>query len=444
MDNYNLSNSLLSGHIVDSGKHHSWLTDEENRRATFSGRSATVSTSEQVQRQQLPSTGDEQIPEQRVLANFDISSASTTSAAATTVDEPEDPFAALAAYAARAAYHYQILTFNGDTGQPLNSNLGLFGNINTSSETVLAELEGNDVVERPEQSQGKSDGQGIIIPEITIPDTVSDKRSGKWHAPEPRYVVIGDLPESVINESSRLPDRLTGKRQKLDSTKSEIAPLPEGLVTRSQSVTKPERSAISEQDTDQNPNETLKECVKKETQKWILISEDGLGGKQYLCSYPYCDHAATTLGHLKSHIFSHCVTKPERSAISEQDMDTDQNPNETLKERVERETQRWMVISEDGQGGKQFRCSFPYCGHAAIAPSNLKTHIFSHIRISEYKCTYPECGDNLYFRNNCNLQRHVQSCHTYEKRYNCKICKNRFGRLDNYKRHVRNVHKMSL
>ena len=62
MDNYNLSDSLLSGHSVDSGEHHSWLTDEENSRATFSGRSANVSTSEQVERQQRPSTGDEQIP----------------------------------------------------------------------------------------------------------------------------------------------------------------------------------------------------------------------------------------------------------------------------------------------------------------------------------------------------------------------------------------------
>ena len=120
MDNYDLSNLLLLSHCADSREHHSWLTDEENRRATFSGRSATVSTSEQVQRQQLPSTGDEQIPEQKVLDNFDISLASTTSATiAITVDEPEDPedpFAALAAYAARAAYHYQLLTFNDDTG----------------------------------------------------------------------------------------------------------------------------------------------------------------------------------------------------------------------------------------------------------------------------------------------------------------------------------------
>ena len=88
MDNYDLSNLPLSGRCADSGKHHSLLTDEENRRATFSGRSAIVSTSEQVERQQLPSTGDEQIPEQRVLASIVISLAPTTSAAtATTIDD---------------------------------------------------------------------------------------------------------------------------------------------------------------------------------------------------------------------------------------------------------------------------------------------------------------------------------------------------------------------
>ena len=90
MDNHDLSNLPLSGHSADSGEHHPLLTDEENRRATFSGQSAIVSSSEQVEQQQLTSTGDEQIPEQRVLANFDISSASTTpTARIITVDESE-------------------------------------------------------------------------------------------------------------------------------------------------------------------------------------------------------------------------------------------------------------------------------------------------------------------------------------------------------------------
>ena len=303
MDNYDLSNLLLLADCADTRERHPRLMDEENRRATFSGRSATVSTSEQVERQQLPSTGDEQIPEQRVLANFDISLASTTSAAATTVDEPEDPFAALAAYTTSDSYNYQLLTFNDDTGQPLNSNLGLFGNINTSSEAVLAELEGNDV-ERPKQSQGESDTQGIIIFEITIPDTVSDKGSGKRRAPESRNVVIGDLPESVIKKPSRRSERSTGKGQKLDSTDTESSPLLRGTTTDSQAAAMPEKSATSRKNTEQNPDESLKERVKKETAKWVVRLKQGVG-KRFMCGYANCGFTFQYFSKLRTHIFSH-------------------------------------------------------------------------------------------------------------------------------------------
>ena len=298
MDNYDLSNLLLLADCADTRERHPRLMDEQNRRETFSGRSVTVGTSEQGERQQLPSTGDEQIPEQKVLANFDISLASTTSAAtAIKIDEPEDPFAAL------AAYHYQLLTSNDDTGQPLNSNLGLFGDINTSSEPVLGELEGNDVHEQPEQSQGESDTQGVIIFESTIPDTVSDNCSGKRRAPEPGNVVIGDLPESVINESSRRPDRLTGKRQKLDSTDTQFLPLPRGTATKSQAAM-PEKSATSQKNTEQNPDESLKERVKKETAKWVVRLKQGVG-KRFMCGYANCGVTFQHCSKLRTHIFSH-------------------------------------------------------------------------------------------------------------------------------------------
>ena len=369
MDNYDLSNLLLLADCADTRERHPGLTDEQNRGETFSGRSATDSTSEQDERQQLPSTGDEQIPEQRMLANFDISLASTTSATiAITVDEPEDPFAAFAAYAARAAYHYQLLTSKDDTRQPLNSNLGLFGNINTSSEAILGDLEGNDVVEQPEQSQGESDTQGIIIFEGAIPETVSDKR----RAPEPRNVVIGDLPESVIYESSRRADRLTGKRQQLDSTDTEFLPSPREAATESQAAAMPEKSA------------TFQKKIRR------------------------------------------------------------QDPDESLRKRVKEETNKWIVECEDPSAGKRFMCSYPGCGWTCSKRSGLKVHIFNHTRISRYKCAYPECSDNTYFRDSNALKRHVRTSHTHERPYSCELCVRCFGRLDNYKRHMRNIHKMSL
>ena len=366
MDNYDLSNLPLSGYCADSGEHHPWLTDEENRRVTFSGRSATVSTSEQVERQQLPSTGDEQIPEQKVLANFDISLASTTCAATTTVDEPEDPFAALAAYAARAAYHYQLLTFNDDTGQPLNSNLGLFGNINTSSEAVLAELEGNDVVDQPKQSQGESDTKGISIPESAISDTVSGKRL----ASEPESSIKKSI-DPHSQESSRRFDQLTTKRWKqLDGKETEFLPLPRGKVTRSQ-------------------------------------------------------YAATLV---KS-------TAPQRN--------TEQSPDQSLRDRIKKESEQWIVrLEQDAE--RQYMCAYPNCGLTFKKISNLKSHIFIHIGISTHQCSYPECSDAPYFRTSSDLRRHELLYHKKEKPYHCTLCNKRFKRSDNYKRHMRNVHKMSL
>ena len=355
MDNYDLSNFLLLGQCADAGEPQPWLMDEENRRATFSRRSITVSTPEQAQRQQLPLTGDEPIYGQKLLADFDIS-LSPNILDSLIADESEDPFAALASYASSVAYNYQLLSFDDDTGQPLNSNLGLFSNINTSSEAVLAELEGNDVVEQPKQPHGESDTQGIIIPEITIPDTVSDKRldkrSGKRRAPESRNVVIGDLPESSIEHSIDMhimqslcgSERLTERRQKLDSTETEIVPLPQ------------------------------------------------------------------------------------------------ENRDNSLRERVERETEKWIVVRKGVR--KRFRCNYPICGFASTRIGDSKKHIFTHTRFSIFKCAYPECAHKLYFRDIAKLHRHEQIYHTYEQPHYCSLCDEHFERMDNYKTHMRSLHNI--
>ena len=368
MDNYDLSNLPLLGHCADAGEHHPWLTGEQNRRATFSRRSVTVTTPEQVERQQLPSTGDDQIPEQRALADVDISLASDLLdppiVDEPVVGKPEDPFASLAAY--------QPLTFEDDSRHSFDSELGFFEGFTADDLTyvVLTEPEGNDVLEQPERSQGESDTQGIIIPESAIPDTASDKRSGKRRAPEPENVVIEDIPESAIKESQRRSKRPTKKRQKLDNTDTEPLSLSRGTATRSQFSTTPEKSATSQKNTEQNPDESLKEWVKKETARWVIQLERHIE-RRYVCGYPNCGETFRNFG-------------------------------------------------------------------------NLRVHIFKHIGISIYKCTYPECGDSLYFPDSNKLKRHIQSQHTNEKPYHCTLCGIRLGRLDNYQRHMRQIHKISL
>ena len=73
MDNYDLSNLPLLSQSPDSEDYAPWLSEEQNRRATFSGLSATVSTPEQAELQQTSLTHEEQITGQKALADFDIS-----------------------------------------------------------------------------------------------------------------------------------------------------------------------------------------------------------------------------------------------------------------------------------------------------------------------------------------------------------------------------------
>ena len=374
MDNYDLSNLPLLSHCADSGESHPWLTDEENRRATFSRRSVTVSTSGQVEQQQLPSTSDEQISEQRVLADFDISLLPNTPDRAT-FDKTEDPFVSLAAY--------RPLTSDDNPQDPSVSELGLGSGflegfnaedlIDLAAEdltdVVLAEPEGNDNLKLPEQSQGESDTACTSIPEGAIPDTDTDKRSEKRRTPEPKILVIGDLPESVIKESLRRSDRLSKKRQKLDSTDTEFLPLPRGTVTKGQFAAMSDKSA----------------------------------------TYP--------------------------KNIRRQD------PDESLRKRVNEETNKWIVEHEGLS--KRFMWSYPDCGWPFSTRGNIREHIFEHIHISMYKCPYPECADNPYLRSSSALTRHVESYHKKEQPHHCTLCDKRFGRSDSYKRHMRTRHKIA-
>ena len=375
MDTYDLSNLPLLGQSEDSGECHPWLTDEQSRRATFARRSVTVTTSEQAELR--GSSGDEQIPKQKALADFDISLASDIFDPLV-ADEPEDPFALLAAY--------QPLTFEDDPRYSHASEMGFFEGFSAKSlpDVVLAEPEKNDVLEppvqpeQPNQSQGEPNAKGMCIPETAYPETISDKRQGYRRRSERRYVILKEMPKSSMEESiaahfkqslHNKSARLSQKRPKLDSTETEIFSSALAALTKSQTAAMPENSASSEQNTEQNPDESFEERVERETAKWIkrLPPERG---KKY-----------------------------------------------------------------------RFRCSYPYCGKACNKISHLKSHIFMHIHISKFKCTEPECGGRSYFRNNTDLQRHVLSVHTKQKPHPCEFCEKSFSRLDHYKRHIEKKHK---
>ena len=381
MDNYDLSDLPPSDYSENAGEHHPWLTDEQSRRATFSRRSTTASKPEQAELQQLLLTDEEQLSEQKALADFDISLLLNIPDRAT-FDEPEDPFALLAAC--------QPLTFDDNSQHPsaseLGPGLGLFEGFTTEdlTDVIQAEPEWNDVLkplvqpeqrEQPEQSQGESGAKGIFIPESANPvtDTLSDKYSGKRRGLESRDVVVKGIPKPSIEESVEAHlqkplhkfARLSQKREE-----TEMLPLSRGTATSSQSAAIPKMSV-----------------------------------------------------------------RPHKSTRS-------QNFDESLWERVKRETEQWIVKCEGAE--KRYMCSYPNCSFASTRLGDLKKHIFGHTHISIFKCTHPECGDNRYFRDVAKLRMHEQSYHTFERPHRCSLCGTRLRRLDNYKRHMLNKHDITL
>ena len=328
MDNHDLSNLPPSGHYENAGEYDPWLTDGQSRWAAFSSRSTNVSTPEQAELQHPLLTDEEQLSEQKALADFHISLLPNTPYPAT-FDEPEDPFALFAAN--------RPLTYD-DSQHPSDSeqdwSLGLLKGFTTEDLTDIlpTELEGNDVLEplmqseqreQPEPSQGEYE-KGIVAPESANPDTVlgkpSDKRSGKRRASEPRSSIKESI-DLYFQESAPQSDRLTIKRQKPDSTETEFFVSPREIAARSQSAVMPEKSASPQKNTEQNPDKSLKERVKKETAKWVVRLEPGVE-RRYVCSYPNCGSTYRTLAHLKLHIFKHtgisvykctypeCINKP--------------------------------------------------------------------------------------------------------------------------------------
>ena len=308
MDNYDLSNLPLLRDCADSAESHPWLTAEQNARATFSGRSATVSTLDQAELQQLSLTHEEQLSEQRVLADLDNSLLPSTRDRASS-DGPEDPFAALATY--------EPLAFDDNSPHLSYSELGLgsgfLGGFTAEDPThvVMAKIQGSDFLElsvqseqmeQPEQSQGESDAQSIIIPESTTPDNVSDKHSDKRRELEPRSVLIRGIPKSSIEHSVEMhfqkslcgSERLTKTRKEPNSKKTE---------TRSQSAAMRERSATYKRKTRISLDKSLRDRVEQETKKYTLLTEGP--GDRYLCSFPNCGATRSQMRYLRRHIFKH-------------------------------------------------------------------------------------------------------------------------------------------
>ena len=60
---------------------------------------------------------------------------------------------------------------------------------------------------------------------------------------------------------------------------------------------------------------------------------------------------------------------------------------------------------------RPYLCDYPDCGKRFKLKKDLKTHLFLHTGISEFRCTYPECGPQKYFRRMSDLRIHIQKEH---------------------------------
>ena len=60
---------------------------------------------------------------------------------------------------------------------------------------------------------------------------------------------------------------------------------------------------------------------------------------------------------------------------------------------------------------RPYLCGYPDCGKRFKLKKDLKTHSFLHTGISEFRCTYPECGPQKYFRRMSDLRVHIQKEH---------------------------------
>ena len=101
-------------------------------------------------------------------------------------------------------------------------------------------------------------------------------------------------------------------------------------------------------------------------------------------------------------------------------------------------TDKWIIV--DKSPGKLYKCGYPGCDKGYTRRSYLIAHLLKHTGKSKFKCPYPECAGNEYFRDSAALKRHIATKHTLDKPFQCSRCNKRFTRKENLKYHREHVH----
>ena len=97
-------------------------------------------------------------------------------------------------------------------------------------------------------------------------------------------------------------------------------------------------------------------------------------------------------------------------------------------ERCPAPTNQWIIVDKSQE--RPYKCGYSGCDKSYLRRNHLIGHFVKHTCTSNFKCTYPECVGNEYFRDCGKLKRHIAIKHTRQKPFQCEICDKQFHRKD--------------
>ena len=128
--------------------------------------------------------------------------------------------------------------------------------------------------------------------------------------------------------------------------------------------------------------------------------------------------------------------EPARSQRSSQPVD---NVAPMIREEPSPDqTDRWIMTSGDEK--RPFHCGYEGCGRKYVHKAHLQTHFVTHTGDSKLRCYLGDCAGSVIYRDVRLLTQHTQIHHSFEKPFECKICKRRFRRPDRLKSHRERLH----
>ena len=113
-----------------------------------------------------------------------------------------------------------------------------------------------------------------------------------------------------------------------------------------------------------------------------------------------------------------------------------------VRKGKERPTDKYLLRTNSID--RPYMCGFPNCGMTYKSSGHLRGHIFWHTGVSEYRCTYPQCGPDKYFRSKAELQRHTDRMHPIGQEWKCVVCHRIFESLETLQAHMSKRHYIPL